>query len=134
MTYQTIMENEWATLRYDSANKIVHHTILQPIGTMALREVLNSGVEVLAKNHADKWLSDDRNNGELSEEDVIWGLQDWGPRAAKVGWKYWALVVPETVAGRAAMTSIVEAYYNMGVRVMVFTNVEDAHAWLVNRS
>lgn len=72
--------------------------------------MLNVGYNVAKERGIQKWLSDDRKNPELSQEDITFGVQDWGPRMAAIGWKYWALVVPETMAGRASMQQIIEVW------------------------
>lgn len=133
MTLISVMENDWMTLQYEDQDRYIHHTVLKPVSGEPLRVVLNLGAEWLAKNQATKWLSDDRKNHALPEEDIIYGLQDWGPRAAAVGWKHWALVVPEGTEGRAAMQDLVAAYWDMGVKVAVFTQLEEAREWLKSR-
>src|SRR5271165_5922417 len=97
MSVTTIIDNEYATLRYHSDKKIVHHTFLKPIAGDAFREILTRGIDLLAEHQAEKWLSDDRGNGPLSEADTEWSMQTWFPKAKAAGWKYWALVVPQNI-------------------------------------
>jgi hypothetical protein len=111
----------------------MYHTFHKPISGPILRDILNAGQAALAKNKATKWLSDDRNNAEVAPADIEFSVADWGPRAAQAGWKFWALVVPEDIAGRASMTAVVEAFYNLGVRVVVFTDLEEARGWLLKQ-
>lgn len=134
MPEKLIMENPYVSLVYDDTNHIVYHTVLQPVEGEPLRQVLNAGVDLLKKHKSSKWLSDDRNNGPLSQDDIVYGLHDWGPRAAAAGWKYWALVVPESLAGRDVMSDLVNAYFELGVRVGIFTNPTEAKAWLNKQS
>lgn len=130
---ETVFESEWGIVRYNSADGYIYHTFHKPISGASFREMLNAGLDALAEKGATKWLSDDRLNAEFAPEDVEFALADWGPRAAEAGWQYWALVVPEDVAGRASMTDIIRAFHELGVRVAVFTTVQDAHAWLIKR-
>lgn len=109
------------------------HTFHQFIEGQTLREALDAGIDLLREHGAVKWLSDDRKNTGVTPEDTDWSMNDWGPRAAQAGWKYWALIVPEELAGRGAMSGIVERFYNLGVQVMVFTNEKEAQAWLNSR-
>lgn len=125
-----IATNEYITLEYLTDKKIVYHTIHQPVGGKILRDVLNVGTETLAKYGACKWLSDDRKNGPLSEEDRNWGYEDWNRRTIDAGWKYWALVVPQEMADAGTMAPTIQALYTLGLRMMVFTEVEDAMSWL----
>lgn len=133
MAYDVIVENEWGVVRFEPTDKYVYHTFYQPISGEFFRELLNTALDCLIEKGAEKWLSDDRKNAEFTPEDIEFALADWGPRAAAAGWKLWALVVPQDIAGRASMTAIVSAFFELGVRVMVFTNVEEAREWLVSQ-
>jgi hypothetical protein len=128
----TLIQNEYATLVYHPDSKIVHHTFLKPISGQYFRDVLNMGIETLNKYNATKWLSDDRNNSAMPPEDSEWSLTDWYPRAAQSGWKYWAMVVPNDILGRMDVKRYIEANFERGIRVMVFTNPEEAMTWLLN--
>ncbi len=125
-----IIDNENATLRYYPGSKIVHHTFHQPTTGESFREIVNTGVELLRKNHASKWLSDDRKNGPLTADDTEWGKVNWFPQALEAGWKYWALVVPPDIKARLNLKEFVEAFSLQGVRIMVFTTPEEGLAWL----
>jgi len=131
MMYKIILDNEWATMRYHEADQYMYHTFHQAIRGPIFRDVMNQGLAVLERYGATKWLSDDRKNAEFTPEDIQFALTDWGPRAAAAGWKFWALVVPEDIAGRAGMQDIATAFFEMGVRLAVFTSVEPAREWLL---
>jgi hypothetical protein len=127
----TIIDNNFATLVYHSDSKIVHHTFHKPIGGSKFREVLNTGADTLKKYGASKWLSDDRNNSALSPEDTEWSKTTWFPKTFKAGWKYWALVVPEDFLARMNLKEFVDAYYEQGLRIMVFVSPDEAMSWLL---
>jgi hypothetical protein len=134
MDYTLILENDWGAVYYASEHQYIFCPIKQPVQGQPLYDLLNAGADHLAQAGYKKWLSDIRKHGESSAEDITYGLTIWGPRAAQAGWKYWALVVPESVAGRAGMVALVEGYFNLGVRVVVFTDVELAHEWLIRQT
>ncbi len=131
MTYQIVVDNEYATIRYDDTDHYIYHTFHQPISGQIFRDTMNAGLDALIANKTAKWLSDDRKNAQFAPEDVEFALGDWGPRAAKGGWKFWALVVPESLAGRAGMSDIVNLFYELGVRVAIFVDLEEARKWLL---
>jgi len=124
------VDNEYITVEYVPEKKMVHHIIHQPVGGQIFRDALNAGTETLRQNGACKWLSDDRKNGPLSREDAEWGFNDWNRRTIEVGWKYWALVVPPEVAAAGSLIPTMEALFELGLRMMVFTDVEAAEEWL----
>jgi len=59
-------------------------------------------------------------------------MVDWGPRTIEAGWKYWAIIAPDEIKARASMRGFIEDYFNKGVRINLFANVEDAKNWLVS--
>src|SRR5688572_20233194 len=122
MTTITVIDDKYAKLMYHSDKGIVHHCFHKPLDGEHLRTVLNTGVELLQKHGAAKWLSDNRAIDPHSEEDGQWVNDNWLPRAIAAGWKYWALVVPDEIAARMNMVEFVNSFYDMGVRIMVFTN------------
>ena len=131
MEYQVILDNKWGTLRYQPKHKYVYHNFHKPVTGQPFRQFLDVGLETLKKNKTDRWLSDNRNLGKFDPADVEYSVTDWGPRASKAGWKYWALVVPEDIAGRASMQNHIETFHGLGVWVRVFTNLEEARDWII---
>jgi hypothetical protein len=127
----TILQNEYATLVYHPEEKLVHHTFHKPIGGDEFRNVLNTGIKILAENQASKWLSDDRCNSALSREDTDWSKTDWFPRAVAAGWLYWALVVPQDIMARLNLKEFVDSYLDQGLQIRVFTKPEEAMKWLL---
>jgi hypothetical protein len=126
----TIVDNEYITIEYLPDEKIIHHTIHKPVGGQPFRDALNAGTETLAKHGASKWLSDDRKNGPLSPEDIEWGFNDWNKRTIDLGWKYWAMVVPETSIAAGSLIPTIQALADLGLRVRVFSDLEEAMEWL----
>jgi len=61
---------------------------------------------------------------------MVAGPQQWGPGMVAAGWKYWALVVPSEVAAAGTLVPVIDSLYEFGLRMMVFTEVEKALAWL----
>ncbi len=130
MTHTAIIDNEYASLIYYNDAKIVHHTFRKPISGEPFRQVLNTGIETLPKHGASKWLSDDRGNSALPDDDTVWAQSNWFPRALAAGWKFWALVVPEDMMARLNLAEFVQSYYDQGLRIMVFTQSAAALDWL----
>jgi hypothetical protein len=130
MSEVIIVDNEFITVKYLDDKRIIYHTIHKPIPDQQLKDAVNAGTDALRKYGACKWLSDDRKNGPVSPEIAEWGHKDWNPRTIAAGWKYWANVVPEELASAGALTPVIEDLFNLGLRMMVFTNLEAAFQWL----
>lgn len=98
MANTILYDSEYITVEYVADKRLIHHTIHKPVQGQVFHDALNAGSEALATYGACKWLSDDRKNDILTEDDAVWGIVDWGPRTAQAGWKYWANVVPVDIA------------------------------------
>jgi hypothetical protein len=126
----TVIENDFVTMRYHEDSGILEHQFHKHMWGETFRDALNKGVEALQKYGGSKWLSDDRANAALPQEDTDWGLNEWFPRAQKAGWKYWAIVLPEHVIGQMNMKRIISTYAAKGVVTRIFDNPAAAMAWL----
>ena len=132
MEKEIVFQNENATMVFYPVVNIVHNTFSgRPTGTQ-FREALNAGVDVMKQYGGTKWLSDDRENEVVfSAEDNEWANTDWFPRMKKVGWKTWAMVVPKVAKARMNVKEIIDNIYAQGVRVAVFTDLNEALEWLI---
>jgi len=124
------LDNEFATVSVITEKRIIHHEFKQFIHGERLREALTTGVELMKKHKATKWLSDDRKNGPLPKADGEWARTVWFPGAVKAGWKTWAVVLPEMVVGQMNMQDFIDQYQKQGIEARVFTSPQQAMAWL----
>ena len=126
----TIIDTEYATLWFYPETKIVRHTFHKFIYGAEFRNILLKGLEIFREHGAHKWLSDDRNNSALPTEDLTWALNDWSPLVFQAGWKYWAIVMPDKVAGQLNMNRIMKRYIDQGLTIHVFDDPDEALKWL----
>jgi hypothetical protein len=125
-----VLDNEFVTMWYYPEDKIVHHQFHKFMYGQAFRDALSTGADIFEKNGARKWLSDDRANSALPQEDADWGRQNWTPRVMKAGWKYWALIMPEKMVGQMSMQRFIKEFGEQGVTVKVFSDPDEALKWL----
>ena len=125
-----IMEDANISMWYYPESKILHHQTHQFFCGQPFRDALNKGVEVFREYGAQKWLSDDRETTALSREDLEWGDRDWFPRVQKLGWKYWAIVLPEKIVGQLTLQRLADTYKSRGVNTKVFSSPDEAKKWL----
>jgi hypothetical protein len=130
MAEVVIVDNEFITVRYLDDKRIIYHTVRKLISGQPLRDALVAGTKAMKTYGACKWLSDDRLNGPLTEEDVEWGFNNWNLPTIKAGWKYWAIVVPTELIAAGSLTFTINSLFDLGLRVMAFNNVEEAMDWL----
>jgi hypothetical protein len=126
----TILNDANISMWYYPESKILHHQIHRFFYGKPFRDAMNKGIEVFQKYGAHKWLSDDRAETALTPEDLEWGDKEWFPRVAKLGWKYWALVMPEKVVGQLSLKKLVDRYSAKGVATRVFSSIDEAKKWL----
>ena len=126
----TVLDNPFVTVWYHPDKKVVHSQVHKFIAGKEFREFLMAGKDVLIKNQATKWLSDDRSNTVLRKEDVDWGIVNWFPACVKGGWKYWAIVEPQQVLAQARMEQLVAEYAAQGVASKFFNDDREAMRWL----
>ena len=130
MSTLTIIDTDYATLWYHPDTKIVHHQMHRFTYGEQFRQVLEKGLEIFQQYGAQKWLSDDRKNSALPAADAEWGLHDWNPRVFASGWKYWAIVMPDKVAGQSNMDWLLRENIQNGLTVKVFDDADEALHWL----
>lgn len=132
MSTETIIDNEYVTLVYHADTKIVHHTFHKTIQGDPFRNTLNTGLEIFKKYGAHKWLSDDRNNSTVPDDDTLWAKTQWFPKVIEAGWQYWAIVWPQQTLGMMNMKEFMDTYRPFGLQVMAFKDPKPAMLWLVN--
>ncbi len=130
MASQKVIDNDTITLIYHSDSGIVHHEFHKFVHGASFQEALMQGYDLMNKNHATKWLSDDRGNSALSPEDSQWAQTVWFPAVKAAGWKHWAVVLPEKVVGQLNMKQWVDMYKGLGINSQVFDDPAKAMAWL----
>lgn len=125
-----VVKSEFVTLQYLPEKKLLHHTIHKPVDEAVFKNVLNAGVDLLSKHSIQKWLSDDRKNGPFSQDFSEWAVKDWIPRSITAGWRFWANVVPEDLKAAGTLIPFIEILHNQGLRMMVFSQPDEAMKWL----
>ncbi len=128
-----IEENDRYSLYCYPKHGIIHHVIHQFIYGDAFQNLLTKGAEAFENYKCDKWLSNDRSNTVLRKEDVEWGQKYWEPRVLKAGWKYWAIIIPQSAVGKLSMKSIIDRYASLGVNVEIFDDEQAGLNWLINQ-
>jgi hypothetical protein len=125
-----VVENEFITLWYEPETKIVSHEFHQPASGNVFRTAMLAGVEQLRNNGAYKWLSNDKRNAALNEEDLAWVLATWQQAAIAAGWKYWAIILPGSAFGQDSLQQLIAAFESKGVVTRAFSDISMAKRWL----
>lgn len=126
----TLIDNEYCSLYCYPEHGTIHHIVHKFIFGEAFQNLMTTGADAFIEHGCTKWLSDDRSNSALRQEDVEWGQEHWEGRILEKGWKYWALIMPEKALGKTNMRRIVDRYASMGVTVQIFSDFDSAFDWL----
>lgn len=126
----TVVDTDYATLWYYPDAKIVHHVFHKFIYGQEFRNVLEKGLELIKEHGATKWLSDDRKNSTLPTVDLEWSMNDWFYRVFELGWRNWAVIMPDKVFGQATMNRIMARNIQEGLNIKVFEDPDEALIWL----
>lgn len=128
---QVVVSNEYYDLYFHKGDNIVHHVFKEQLESNSFREVLLKGTEVLREHRSRKWLSDNRLHTKvLSDDDNAWANNVWLPEIMNLGWKYWAIVVPDSMINRLDLIRYVESFHSKGIVVQVFSDDIAALDWL----
>ncbi len=126
----TILDTPKVTLWYHPDEKIIHHCVHKFVYGEEFHTFLLKGTELMKKNGAHKWLSNDESNTVFREEDLEWGKVNWFTQTVAAGWKYWAIVQPKALAAKVNMDDLVILSSKTGILTKIFFNEEDAWSWL----
>ncbi|GJQ61368.1 MAG: hypothetical protein SCALA702_04210 [Melioribacteraceae bacterium] len=128
-----ILENDFATLVIYPEKGIIHHTFHKFIFGEHFQEAMTKGADAFVANNCSKWLSDDRGNAALRQQDAEWGREFWENRILGAGWKYWAVIPPVKAIGKLNIKAFIERYKSKGVVVEIFDNLDSALKWLESK-
>ncbi len=126
----TILDNEYVALWCYPEDKIIHHKIKKYVFGEHYRQLLGTGADAFVEYGCHKYLSDDHENPTIHPEDRAWSDANFTPRVIQAGWTHWALVMPKKVIGQLNMATIIAEFRRMGVEVKIFSDSDEALAWL----
>ena len=124
-----LYESPNARVEWLENEKIVFKKFKKFIFGDDLKKAFNAGYEAMKENKGIKWLTDNSELPVYKQEDMEWINKDWFPRMKKLGWKYWAVIQPQSATGQLAMRHF-KFYQDEGIIVKYFENYNDALAWL----
>jgi len=130
MTTITVIDNEFACVRYYPETRIIHHEWKQFCSGKPFQDIMLTATRHLRDNRGTKWLSDDTNYFVLTEEDSLWGQKIWFYETIAAGWKHWAIILPTLQIGKMSISDLVTEYRAAGINSKIFDNVPEAMIWL----
>jgi hypothetical protein len=130
MGKNVVFDNGKMTIWYYDDYKIIHHRFNKLTYGQYYKDGFLKGLEVMKENNAVKWLSDNGETQVLRKEDLEWAAENWRPKMIEAGWKYWAVIKPESAAGKLLFDKFIKMYEKLGVTLKFFDDVDTALTWL----
>lgn len=130
---RVLFEHPLINVWFHERRRSVHHRINRPILAEELpviQAAFNSGTDIFRKYRATKWLSDDRYQLVMPAEVQAWCQTVWFPATRNAGWKYWAIVMPESAVARLFVARLLPEMATQGIDARTFPDVPGAFAWL----
>lgn len=131
MNKLTLIENDDVSLYCYPEIGVVHHVMHKFCYGETFRNLLTKGADAFIQYKCSKWLSNDKSNSVLRQEDIEWGQKNWEDRIIN-NWKYWAVIVPNKVVGQMSMKPIIQRYAEKGIEVRLFEDEKEALEWLAS--
>jgi hypothetical protein len=110
--------------------KMVHHEMKAYCYGPEFRDALTKGADALRLHKATKWLADARLSRAIPKDDDDWVTSVWLPQTTAAGWKYWAIIPPNSVISQIRLGRISKIYADFGVETHMFATVDEAMKWL----
>ncbi|MEY4547357.1 MAG: hypothetical protein RL685_3552 [Pseudomonadota bacterium] len=127
---ESVLESDQISVWCYPELRVVSHQMHKACHGMPFRDALRAGTAAMQRHSALGWLSDDRLNGPLPDDDEVWGNSIWFPTTKAAGWKYWAMVLPQKAVGKLNVKRLIEGVRKRGVEGQMFSDPGLALDWL----
>ncbi len=131
-------ENEYVTVYWNPDLRAVG-TWFRPAefgdgwdGVETIRLALDTGLDIIREHKATRWIADTRAMAVMPAEAQRWCGEDWWPRALAEGFRWLAILLPEsTMALLAIEGSVTASDEHPESETQYFGDIEAAKAWLL---
>lgn len=122
-------EGRSTAVEYDEALDAVVGRVEGYAESEEFRAYMNALIEAIEDSGTRKLLSDSKELGPMSEEDKVWSVEDWAPRAEAAGLEVMAFVIPESVIAEMSFDRVMEMAED-DIERGFFDDVDEARSWL----
>lgn len=129
-----IVDNEFYTAWVIPEYRMISHVWHKHCKGDTWRNNITSAADAFEKHNCIRWLSDDRRFlGTLDPEDWKWGDIHFSARCQAAGWKYFAMVLPESGMAKISIRAVCNAFASHGVETEAFTDYAKAFSWIIRK-
>jgi len=127
---EVVFESEHMSVWCHPEQHLIYHQMHKYCLGEVFRAGMMAGTQAMQRHRAISWLSDDRLNGPLPDEDEQWAGALWFQQTKAAGWKYWAMVLPERAVGKLNVKRYIELSRKGGIEAQSFVTPAPALEWL----
>lgn len=125
-------DEEFATVEYDGDIDTVIARLTEFETGEPFREYMNTIIEAMEDSGTDRVIADTSRMGALKEDDQVWSVQDWSPRAEERGLEHLAMVMPESVVAEMSVQSVMEMTDD-SINRNLFDDMDEAQEWIARQ-
>jgi hypothetical protein len=122
-------EEDFATVAFDESMEAVVATVHDYAEGETFRAYMDSIIDGLEDTGTSKLLADTTDMGPLDQDDQVWSVQDWAPRAEAAGLEHIAFVMPESVIANLSVENVMDMVED-GINRNYFDDPVEARQWL----
>ena len=123
-------DTDFAVVRYDESCDAVIGELTEFTTGEDFREYMEALIDALETEDTDRMIADSSDfDSALTEEDQVWSVKDWSPRAQESGLDHMAMVMPESVVAEMSIDQVVEMA-NDTINRELFDDFEEAKQWV----
>lgn len=126
-------DSDFATVEYEEQSGAVVGELREFVEGDDFREYMDAYIDAIEDQSTGKVVADTSSfEAALREEDQMWSVQDWAPRAEEAGLETMALVMPESVLAKMSVDNILEMTDD-DIERDVFSERREAEQWIRQR-
>lgn len=129
-----VFDESWLTVSWDEYCQAVRLEWKSYVEGEQARLGLDTGLQLLQRKRAYRWLADVRRLGPVRQVDQQWINQDWFPRAIAAGLRVLATVSPRSAVARLSVKQIMSKVNDVDLLNGYFDDLEQARNWLRGQS
>ncbi len=123
-------DRTYATVEYDDSLGAVVGRIDDYAEGEEFRAYMNAIVDAVEDTRSEMMLADSREMGPIAQEDQVWSVEDWSPRAEDAELSVIALVMPESVIAGMSFERVMAMADEDDMDRGYFDDPAEARSWL----
>jgi len=103
-------------------------------GVKTIQQALDGGLDIIRAERATRWIADTREMAVMPAEAQRWCAEDWWPRALAEGFRWLAILLPQSTMAKLAIDeSVAPSDEHPESETRFFSNIEAAKTWLLSK-